>query len=146
MSAPIPALAIAGTCAVSFAAAFAAGTMTRDHADAGRGPVSAPPARASVAALGPAAGLPVLRASPKPRPVVARKRSQPSIRPAPKPTTQPVILAQRPASPPKRTPQAPTQSAPAARPQVQPKPAPRRSAPKPTAAAAHAVTFFDDGE
>jgi hypothetical protein len=147
MSVPIPALAIAGTCALSFGAAFAAGTMTRDHAAAGRGPATAPPARASVATLGRAAGLPVLRVSPKPRHVVAQKRPQPSSRPAPKPATQPVLLAQRPASRPSRTPQAPTQSAPpAARRPVQSKPTPRRPAPKPTTASAHAVAFFDDGE
>jgi hypothetical protein len=149
MSAPT-AVTIAGVCALSFGAALAAGTMTRQGATTVHDPVAPAPAHTRVASLAPAAGLPGLRISPSPRSNTVRKRSRAPSKAAPQrstaspPPTETVAFVPEPA--PSPAPQPVRNSPPpAARRPAATAPSPRKTAPKSTAATAPPVTFFDDG-
>jgi translation initiation factor IF-3 len=158
---------IAGACAVSFAGAFAVGSMVRE--DARSTPAAATPApapaRARIATLAPAAGLPGLRAqierhqAPR-RPQPGARAATPQRAAAASVVSRPVAVAQRPVR--RVTPVSrPAPQTPAARPQpapqqtapqptapkpAAPKPAaPKPSAPKPTVATTPGTQFFDDG-
>lgn len=161
MTRPRPALMIAGACAVSFAGAFAVGSVLRE--DARSTPAVATPApapaRARIAALAPAAGLPGLRArierhqAPR-KPQPGARAATPQRAAAASVAARPVAVAQRPArrvTPVSRpAPQTPV-SQPVSQPQPAPKPAapkpaaPKQSAPNPTVATTPGVQFFDDG-
>jgi len=146
---------IAGACAVSFAGAFAVGSLVRE--DARSTPAAATPApapaQARIAALAPAAGLPDLRARIERNP--APRRPQPSARAATPQraaaasvAARPVAVAQRPVR--RVTPVSTPAPQPVSQPQpapksTAPKPAPKQSTPKPTVANTPGVQFFDDG-
>jgi hypothetical protein len=156
MTRPRPALMIAGACAVSFAGAFAVGSVVRE--DARSTPAAATPApapaQARIATLAPAAGLPDLRArierhqAPR-RPQPSARAATPQRAAAASVAARPVAVAQRPVR--RVTPVSTPAPQPVSQPQPAPKPAapkpaaPKQSAPKPTVANTPGEQFFDDG-